>query len=113
MPPRPISFTLYFESGTDEFTKQSRRQVKRVLAEMARRQAPEITVIGHTDQMGPDQTNDALSLQRAERVKSILVGMGIPPERILTAGRGRREPLVRTADGASEPRNRRVEISVR
>lgn len=113
MPPRPISFTLYFESGTDEFTEQSKQEVKRVIAEMARRQAPEITVIGHTDQVGPDPTNDALSLQRAERVKSLLVGMGIAPERILTAGRGRREPLVRTADGASEPRNRRVEISVR
>jgi len=113
MPPRPISFTLYFESGTDEFTDQSKQEIKRVLAEMARRQAPEITVIGHTDQVGPDPTNDALSLQRAERVKSILVGMGIPPGRILTAGRGRREPLVRTAEGASEPRNRRVEISVR
>jgi OmpA-OmpF porin, OOP family len=113
MPPRPISFTLYFESGTDEFTDQSKQEVKRVLAEMARRQAPEITVIGHTDQVGPDPTNDALSLQRAERVQTILVGMGIPPGRILTAGRGRREPLVRTADGVSEPRNRRVEISVR
>jgi len=113
MPPRPISFTLYFESGTDEFTEQSKQEIKRVIAEMARRQAPEITVIGHTDQVGPDPTNDALSLQRAERVKSILVGMGILPERILTAGRGRREPLVRTANGVSEPRNRRVEISVR
>lgn len=113
MPPRPISYTLYFESGSDEFTDQSKQEVKRVIAEMARRQAPEITVIGHTDQVGPDQTNDALSLQRAERVKSILVGMGISPDRILTAGRGRREPLVRTADGVSEPRNRRVEINVR
>jgi len=113
MPPRPISFTLFFESGTDEFTEQSNQEVKRVIAEMARRQAPEITVIGHTDQVGPDPTNDALSLQRAERVKSILVGMGIPPGRILTAGRGRREPLLRTADGVPEPRNRRVEISVR
>src|SRR5882672_2499097 len=113
MPPRPISFTLYFESGTDEFTDQSRQEVKRVIAEMARRQASEITVIGHTDQVGPDPTNDALSLQRAERVKSMLVGMGISPDRILTAGRGRREPLVRTADGVSEARNRRVEISVR
>ncbi len=113
MPPRPISYTLYFESGSDEFTDQSKQEVKRVIAEMARRQAPEITVIGHTDQVGPDQTNDALSLQRAERVKSILVDMGISPDSILTAGRGRREPLVRTADGVSEPRNRRVEISVR
>jgi outer membrane protein OmpA-like peptidoglycan-associated protein len=113
MPPRPVSYTLYFESGTDEFSDQSKQEVKRVLAEMARRPAPEITVIGHTDQAGPDSVNDALSLQRAERVKSILVRLGISPDRILTAGRGRREPLVRTADGASEPRNRRVEISVR
>ena len=112
-PPRPISFTLYFESGSDEFTEQSKQEVKRLLAEMARRQAPDITVIGHTDQVGPDPSNDALSLQRAERVKSILAGMGIPAERILTAGRGRREPLIPAADGVSEPRNRRVEISVR
>jgi outer membrane protein OmpA-like peptidoglycan-associated protein len=113
MPPRPVSYTLYFESGTDAFTEQSKQEVKRVIAEMARRRAPEITVIGHTDQAGSDPLNDALSLQRAERVKAILVGMGIPPDRILTAGRGRREPIVRTAEGVSEPRNRRVEISVR
>ncbi len=112
-PPRPISFTLYFESGSDEFTEQSKQEVKRLVAEMARRQAPEITVIGHTDQVGPNPSNDALSLQRAVRVKSLLVSMGISAERILTAGRGRREPLVSTVDGVSEPRNRRVEISVR
>jgi OmpA-OmpF porin, OOP family len=112
-PPRPISFTLYFESGSDEFTEQSKQEVKRLLAEMARRQASDITVIGHTDLVGPDPSNDALSLQRAGRVKSILVGMGVPAERILTAGRGRREPLIPTANGVIEPRNRRVEISVR
>ena len=112
-PSRPISFILYFESGNDEFTEESKQEVKRLLAEMARRQAPDITVIGHTDQVGPDPSNDALSLQRAERVKSILAGMGIRAERILTAGRGRREPLIPTAEGVSEPRNRRVEINVR
>jgi len=112
-PSRPISFILYFESGNDEFTEESKQEVKRLLAEMARRQAPDITVIGHTDLVGPNPSNDALSLQRAERVKSILAEMGIPAERILTAGRGRREPLIPTAEGVSEPRNRRVEINVR
>lgn len=113
LPPRPILFTLYFESGSDEFTEQSKQEVKRLLAEMARRQASDITVIGHTDLVGPDPSNDALSLQRAGRVKSMLVGMGVPAERILTAGRGRREPLIPTANGDIEPRNRRVEVSVR
>jgi outer membrane protein OmpA-like peptidoglycan-associated protein len=112
-PPRPILYTLYFESGSDEFTAQSKQEVKRLLAEMARREAPDITVIGHTDLVGSDPSNDALSLQRAGRVKSMLVGMGVPAERILIAGRGRREPLIPTADGVIEPRNRRVEISVR
>ncbi len=112
-PPRPISFMLYFESGTDQFTEQSKIEVKRLLAEIGSRQAPDITVIGHTDLVGSDPSNDALSLQRAERVKSILVGMGVPAQRILTAGRGRREPLVSAAGGAPEARNRRVEISVR
>lgn len=112
-PPRPISFTLYFESGSDEITAQSKQELKRILAEMARREAPDITVIGHTDLVGSDPSNDALSLQRAGRVKSMLVGMGVPAERILIAGRGRREPLIPTADGVIEPRNRRVEISVR
>jgi OOP family OmpA-OmpF porin len=112
-PPRPMSFTLYFESGSDEFTEKSKLEVKQLLSEMARRKAPDITVIGHTDLVGPATSNDALSLRRAERVKSILVGMGISAERILTAGRGKREPLVPTADGVADPRNRRVEISVR
>ena len=112
-PSRPISFILYFEIGNDEFTEESKQEVRRLLAEMARREAPDITVIGHTDLVGPDPSNDALSLQRAERVKSILAGMGIPAERILTAGRGRREPLIPAVEGVSEPRNRRVEINVR
>jgi OmpA-OmpF porin, OOP family len=112
-PPRPISFTLYFLTGSDEFTEGTKREVRRLLAEMARRQAPDITVIGHTDLAGGDPPNDTLSLQRAERVKTILVNLGVPAERISTAGRGKREPVVSTPDGVSEPRNRRVEISVR
>jgi outer membrane protein OmpA-like peptidoglycan-associated protein len=41
------------------------------------------------------------------------VAAGLPAERISIAGRGKREPLVQTADGVEEPRNRRVEIRVR
>lgn len=112
-PPRPVSFTLYFESGSDQFTAQSKQEVQQLLAEMARRPAPEITVIGHTDSVGNDATNDALALLRAGRVKTLLVEMGIAAERIQIASRGKREPLVATPEGVAEPRNRRVEISVR
>ena len=84
-----------------------------MLDELRRRPSPDILVIGHTDRVGNDAENDQLSLQRAERVRESFVAQGIAAERIRAAGRGEREPIVPTADGVDEPRNRRVEINVR
>jgi len=112
-PPRPLSLTLYFLEGRDEFTPESRQLVQSVLAEIARRPAPEVVVIGHTDRVGTVQFNDALSLRRAERARDELVKAGVPAARIQIEGRGEREPLIPTADEVPEPRNRRVEISIR
>ncbi|HSE04481.1 MAG TPA: OmpA family protein [Methylomirabilota bacterium] len=112
-PARPASFILYFLEGRDELTPDSRALLARILDEIARRPAPEIVVIGHTDRVGAVPFNDALSLRRAERVRDELVKVGIAADRILVAGRGEREPLVPTADEVAEARNRRVEINVR
>jgi outer membrane protein OmpA-like peptidoglycan-associated protein len=111
--PAPVSFVVYFLIGSDEFTEDSKTNVNALLAELARRPSPEITVIGHTDRLGSDQVNDALSLQRAQRVREMLIQRGVAADRISVAGRGEREPLVPTADEVAEPRNRRVEVSVR
>lgn len=113
LPAPPVTFTLHFLEGSDEFTPDSGQLVQQVLAEIAARPAPEVTVIGHTDRVGSVAYNDVLSLQRAERVQRELVRLGVPPERIAIAGRGEREPVVPTADEVPEARNRRVEISVR
>ena len=112
-PPAPISYVIYFLISSDEFTEESKGNVDRALAEMVRRPSPEIAVIGHTDRLGSDQVNDALSLQRAQRVKEMLIQRGVAAERISVAGRGERELLVPTADEIAEPRNRRVEVTVR
>ncbi|HXI36616.1 MAG TPA: OmpA family protein [Burkholderiales bacterium] len=113
IPARPATFTLYFLTGTDELTEQSKLEVQRVLDELRRRPAPDIQVIGHTDTVGSDAENDALSLLRAQAMREAMLGLGIPPARIRASGRGKREPLVRTPEGIDEPLNRRVEISVR
>jgi len=112
-PPRPISFVLYFLEARDELTPDSQLLLGRIVDEIARRPAPEILVIGHTDRVGAVPYNDALSLRRAERVRDELVKVGIAANRIRLAGRGEREPLVPTPDEVPEPRNRRVEITVR
>ena len=113
LPGRPKSFLLYFLEGSDEFTPESRVELEKMLAELRQRGAPDVLVIGHTDRVGNVQSNDRLSLQRAERVRGELVKLGIAEARVQIAGRGEREPLVPTDDEVAEPRNRRVEISVR
>jgi outer membrane protein OmpA-like peptidoglycan-associated protein len=113
LPGRPASFILYFLEGKDELTQASRGELDKMFAELRLRPAPDIVVIGHTDTVGSVVFNDKLSLARAERLREMLVTLGIPAERILATGRGERELLVPTEDNTSEPRNRRVEISVR
>jgi outer membrane protein OmpA-like peptidoglycan-associated protein len=109
----PASFTLYFEEGSDAFTAQTKAAVDAVFADIKRRPAAEISVIGHTDRVGNRKDNDLLSRQRAERVRRDLIKLGIAPALIRASGRGEREPVVDTADEVVEPRNRRVEVSVR
>jgi outer membrane protein OmpA-like peptidoglycan-associated protein len=111
-PARPVSLTLYFTEGST-LSGESKAVVDKMFAEIARRSAAEITVIGHTDTIGADAYNDKLSLERAQAVREILVGMGVSAQNITAAGRGKRELLVPTAENVNEPRNRRVELSVR
>lgn len=112
-PSRAASFTLYFVEGRDEFTDESKQVVDRILAEIAKRPVPDVLVVGHTDAVGNDASNDALGLQRAETVRTALIKLGIPAADVRAISRGKRELAVPTPDGVAEPRNRRVEILVR
>jgi outer membrane protein OmpA-like peptidoglycan-associated protein len=113
LPPRPVTFVLYFLGNSDELTAESKLEIPKIFAEIAARAAPEVVVVGHTDRQGSLEYNDALSLRRAERVRADLVQRGIARDSLVVAGRGEREPLVPTEDEVPEPRNRRVEITVR
>jgi outer membrane protein OmpA-like peptidoglycan-associated protein len=112
-PRRPVSYTVHFASGSDELTAESKPLLEQVKHEAAGRPAAEVTAIGHTDRVGSLEDNDALSKKRAELVRGALEAAGIPAAQIESAGRGEREPVVATADEVAEPRNRRVEISIR
>jgi outer membrane protein OmpA-like peptidoglycan-associated protein len=109
----PAEFTLYFIEGKDEFTDQSKKIVESVFAEIAKRPIPDVVVVGHTDTVGNDAANDALSRLRAEVVRNALVARGLAADKVVVIGRGKRELSIPTGDGVSEGLNRRVEILVR
>lgn len=112
-PKPPVAFRLYFLSDSLELTPDSRQEFEGVFREIASRAAADTVVTGHTDTVGTQSYNDSLSRERAVAVRELLVARGLRAETIGVAGRGERELLVATPDETREPRNRRVEITVR
>ena len=113
LPMAPEAFTLYFRLESDELTDESRALLPGVLQAVAGRPAPEVGVVGHTDTTGERRSNYALGLDRANRVRTLLIGAGVDASLIDVSSLGESDPRVPTADNVLEPRNRRVEISVR
>lgn len=73
-----------------------------------------IDVYGFTDTTGSTALNQRLSEQRAQAVADYLAARGVARARIATQGYGEQYDYLRvkTADGVSEPLNRRVEIKI-
>ena len=113
LPPAPSRFTLYFRFESDELTDQSQALIPEVLAAVKKHAVQDVVVIGHTDTMGTQQANYGLGLKRAMMVRNLLVKAGLNGSTIEVTSVGELDPLVKTPDETPEPRNRRVDISVR
>jgi outer membrane protein OmpA-like peptidoglycan-associated protein len=113
LPRAPGHFTLYFRFESNQLTDESRALVPQILRAVKDRSDPEVAIVGHTDTMGTSAANVELGLKRAMMVRALLVNAGLDPSVIEVTSHGEGNPLVRTPDETPEPRNRRVEISVR
>jgi OmpA-OmpF porin, OOP family len=113
LPPAPERFTLHYRFESDELTDEGRALVPAILEAVKTRPAPEIVIIGHTDTMGARANNVELGLKRATMVRTLLVDAGLDPSVIELTSHGEMDPLIPTADQTAEPRNRRVEITIR
>lgn len=111
IPPR--RYTLFFKLATDELTAESDSALTTLFADIKARPTYEVEVVGHTDTLHSHEANQALSQQRAEHVRTLLITRGIAADAISAAGRGELDLAVPTPDDTDEPRNRRVEATVR
>lgn len=113
LPPPPRNFTLPFRFESEELTDEGRRLVQDVLQAVKTYPVPEVVVVGHTDTTGSRESNIELGLRRANAVRALLVQAGLNISAIDARSHGEAELLVPTGDGIFEPRNRRVEVTVR
>jgi outer membrane protein OmpA-like peptidoglycan-associated protein len=113
LPPAPRHFTLQFRFESDTLTADSTALVPEILKAVKTLAVPEVVVVGHTDTMGERRANVALGMKRANSVRDILARAGLARSTIEVTSHGEADLLVKTPDNTPEPRNRRVEITVR
>lgn len=81
------------------------------ISKILKESASPVKIVGHTDSDGDDATNQKLSRERAESVKSILVKQyGIDEAKLTTEGRGEAQPIADNKDSEGKAQNRRVEF---
>jgi outer membrane protein OmpA-like peptidoglycan-associated protein len=112
-PPLPQRFQLYFRIGSAELTEESQRAIEQVVEAIRLRGPSAVSVIGHTDTLSGPGWNEQLGLIRAQAVASMLRNRSVEVIELSVSSHGERNLLIDTPDGVSEPRNRRVEVSVR
>lgn len=69
-----------------------------------------ITIVGHTDSVGSDEMNQALSLKRAEAVRLYLTTHGVAADKVKAEGAGETQPIADNSTPDGRASNRRVEI---
>jgi OOP family OmpA-OmpF porin len=102
---------IQFETGSTTIKPKSQKLVDRVATLI--KEHPEIRrvrVEGHTDEIGPSMTNQALSERRAEAVRRALIQRGIAPGRVVARGYGESKPIAPNKTVAGRAKNRRVEF---
>lgn len=113
MPLQPAHFLLYYKQGGTELRPESQLLLPAIVKAIKERHPAHLIVVGHTDTMGTAEFNYQLGLRRATSLSELLASLGAAPAGIETSSRGNADLLVKTPDQTPEPRNRRVEVTIR
>jgi chemotaxis protein MotB len=108
---------IFFDSGRATLKPSGKEVLKKVGKALKEYENKLIRVVGHTDNVKVARslqatfpTNWELSVARATNVVRYLQEVGVPPERMIPAGRGEYEPVASNATPGGRQKNRRIEI---
>jgi outer membrane protein OmpA-like peptidoglycan-associated protein len=108
--PRPLA-PLYFQFNQDEFSVVDMEPF--LIAVEYALQGRHVLVEGHTDSRGQDDTNVKLSVKRVQRIRQLMLDMGVPDDHISIVGYGEehsKDKNIKSEDGHQN--NRRVDFTV-
>ena len=108
---RAILYGIRFDVGSAELRPESEATLEEALVTLQERPDLRLAVEGHTDAVGGEAANQALSERRARAVVAWLVEHGIAASRLEARGMGEAEPVASNATAQGRALNRRVELA--
>jgi len=101
-----------FETDSYQLSELAKNKIKELYGNLKELPQKQITINGHTDDMGSEGHNEFLSHKRAKAVAAYLVELGFPQERIVWKGHGNRKPLISKITKEARLQNRRVDFVI-
>ncbi len=107
-----------FDFDRSDLKPPGRAALSQLARDMEQVDVRSVDIVGHTDSIGTEQYNQALSERRAQSAAQFLAEQGVNPGLITTRGMGERQPIAPNTnpDGSDNPegraQNRRVDITV-
>lgn len=99
-----------YESGKAELLKESYFELDLLVTYLKKYSKYRVKIIGHTDDVGTNEYNYKLSLDRANSVREYLVSKGIKPAKLKSFGKGETQPISKNETDKGRKLNRRTEI---
>ncbi|HEY9608878.1 OmpA family protein [Allocoleopsis sp.] len=84
--PLAIASRLYFDQGSSEIKSEERSKIAQIRVFLDQYPNKHLKIIGHTDPKGTATENQQLALERANKVKGVLVAQGVDSKRLQTEG---------------------------
>ncbi len=103
---------MLYDFDSDAIRATAAQNLRTLAQSLGKYPNTDILIVGHTDATGADSYNQTLSERRARSAQNYLVGEGVVPTRLRSAGRGETEPIASNNDEAGMSLNRRVEIAI-
>lgn len=111
-PPPARQYVIYFGFNKCNITADADTVLSDAAASARQLGSVSIKIVGHTDTVGSQASNQRLSECRAGAAKSNLVSKGIQAGAISATGAGETQLVVQTGDGMKEPQNRRATVDL-
>ncbi len=105
-----IALYINFDTGKSSIKSESRPIIDQIAEMMKANPDLKISVEGHTDNVGNQKSNKALSLERAKAVVLAITAQGINARRLSTSGHGQDKPIADNKTEEGRAKNRRVEL---